>query len=71
MIHNVNHIKSLKKYLIKTRSFNLPKDEIFNDWVRTEMIYIHDPDTVDYYISLIPLISISVLEGRHMQNGLQ
>jgi len=56
MIHDIKQIKSLEKFVENNKSKGLPYDELFNNWIRETGAIIQDADTVDYYISLIPMI---------------
>lgn len=57
-IHDEKQIESLELFLKKNRS--LPYDQLLNQWMCTQNYMIDDPDTMDYYIDLLPLMERSL-----------
>ena len=56
MIHNPLHVKSLKTYIQRNRSFRKTVYEFYNGWIKTEHVDIHDFDTANYYLAMIPML---------------
>lgn len=56
MNHDIKQIRSLMKYIECTGCMEKSYDEILTNWMRETENAVKDPDTVDYYLQLIPLI---------------
>lgn len=56
MVHDINQIRSLRDFIQKNKDKTMTYDEIFNAWIQDSSLSIQDPDTVDYYMALMPMI---------------
>lgn len=56
MIHNVEHIRSLTEFMKNSDVKALSYDMLLNRWMAKTGNIIHDAETIDYYLQLIPLI---------------
>lgn len=56
MQHNIHHIRSLQACVIQQASQKLPYDKILNRWMEENGILVQDADTIDYYLTLIPIM---------------
>ena len=56
MQHDMNQIRSLQKRVEQEGARKQSYDKILNDWMGDNGILIQDPDTIDYYLTLIPIM---------------
>ena len=56
MLHDIKQINSLEAFIKANRGKNLPYDLLYNMWIYETGNAVHDADTVDYYMNLIPMI---------------
>lgn len=56
MIHDIKQIRSLMKFIERTDCTTESYDGILTRWMRETGNAVSDPDTIDYYLQLIPLI---------------
>ncbi len=56
MYHNIHHIRSLQACITQKASQKLPYDKILNQWMEENGILVQDADTIDYYLTLIPIM---------------
>lgn len=55
MTHKIEQIRSLSRFM-KDIEEPMSYDEILNCWMRETGVLIQDPETIDYYLQLIPRI---------------
>ncbi len=60
MIHDIEQIRSLKKYIEVHKDEKATYDQLLNSWIRESGACIQDADTVDYYLALILMIERSI-----------
>lgn len=63
MVHDINQIESLVVYIKNHYDRSVPYIDLINGWVSLEGVGIHDADTIDYYIALIPMIEKKIEEA--------
>lgn len=58
MTHDIEQIRSMRNFIKKQIEKNetMTPYEIFNSWTRDNMVYVQDVETVEYYMTLIPMI---------------
>lgn len=66
MVHDIKQIESLTAYIENHFDKSVPYVELINSWVSMAGIGIHDAETINYYIALIPMIEKKIEEaGLH------
>lgn len=56
MTHDIEQIRSLMKFIENTDCTKESYDGILTRWMIETGNAVRDPDTIDYYLQLIPLI---------------
>ena len=56
MTHDIEQIRSLMNFVECTDCTTESYDVILTRWMRETGNVVRDPDTIDYYLQLIPLI---------------
>lgn len=58
MLHDINQIRSLSAFIKEQpyKKMMMTPYDLFNAWTQSGMVCIQDKDTVEYYMTLIPMI---------------
>lgn len=56
MLHKIEQIRSLRDFVEIHRDEKMTYYSLLNAWIRQTGVKVQDADTMDYYLTLIPMI---------------
>ena len=56
MLHKIEQIRSLRDFVEIHRDEKMTYYSLLNAWIRQTAVKVQDADTMDYYLTLIPMI---------------